>query len=218
MNPCHEAIGATRSSEKASYRKVIGVYATSVDYDKDSELSQQFFRAAQNKLHWAAHGRTAAELIAERADATKPNMGLTSWSGAQPRRADVVVAKNYLTPDELTALDRIVAAFLTFAELQAEHRPMSMADWARKLDEYLKLAERDVIEHSYASAITHDDAAAKARQQLDQYEQRAILRCDGDSNPERRRRADVVAIARPRAARPERRRRGAPVATAGTAA
>lgn len=164
-----ERIRDIRSSEKVFYRKVLDIYATSVDYDKRSEVSQRFFAEVQNKLHWAAHGHTAAELIAERADATKPNMGLTSWAGSRPRRGDVVVAKNYLAPGEIDALNRIVSAFLEFAELQASNRrPMHMADWSKKLDQYLTLAERAVLDHP--SAITHDDAAAKARQQLDRYD------------------------------------------------
>lgn len=107
-----------RSSEKAFWRKVLDIYATSIDYDPSIEASQRFFATVQNKMHWAAHGKTAAEVIAERADATKPNMGLTSWPGATPRKADVAIAKNYLDADELDALNKIVVAYLDFAEVQ----------------------------------------------------------------------------------------------------
>lgn len=163
-----ERIREIRSSEKVFYRKILDIYATSVDYDPSSETSARFFAAIQNKMHWAVHGRTAAELIAERADATKPNMGLTNLGGPRPRRADIGVAKNYLTADEIAVLNKIVTAYLEFAELQAlNRRPMHMADWISKLDEYLKLSERRVLDH--VGAITHADAVVKAQQELDKY-------------------------------------------------
>jgi hypothetical protein len=116
-----------RSSEKVFWRKALDIYATSIDYDPNVEASERFFATVQNKMHWAAHGYTAAEIIAERADATRPTMGLTSWSGGRVRKTDVTIAKNYLTPDELDALNRIVTAYLEFAELQARsRRPMYM--------------------------------------------------------------------------------------------
>jgi hypothetical protein len=99
-----------RSSEKIFWRKVLDIYATSIDYEPNVEMSQQFFATVQNKMHWAAHGRTAAEIVAERADASKPNMGLTSWAGSKPRKSDVIVAKSYLNHEELEALNRIVTA------------------------------------------------------------------------------------------------------------
>jgi hypothetical protein len=158
-----------RSSEKVFYKKVLDIYATSIDYDPRAPTTQQFFAAVQNKMHWAAHGHTAAEIIAARADASKPNMGLTAWAGARPRRADIFVAKNYLTPDEIDALNRIVSAYLELAELQATNRrPMTMADWSHKLDEFLKLSERDVLDH--VGSITHEVAAEKAQQELDRYD------------------------------------------------
>src|SRR5262245_19683706 len=135
-----------RSSEKVFWRKVLDIYATSIDYDPGVEASQRFFGAVQNKMHWAAHGKTAAEVIVERADATKPNMGLTSWAGPTPRKADVAIAKNYLAIDELDALNKIVVAYLDFAEVQAlNRRPMYMIDWIAKLDEFLELADREVL-------------------------------------------------------------------------
>jgi hypothetical protein len=99
-----------RSSEKIFWRKVLDIYATSIDYEPNVEMSQQFFATVQNKMHWAAHGRTAAEIVAERADASKPNMGLTSWAGSKPRKSDVIVVKSYLNHEELEALNRIVTA------------------------------------------------------------------------------------------------------------
>jgi len=129
-----------RSSEKVFWRKVLDIYATSIDYDPKTEMSRKFFQIVQNKMHWAAHGHTAAEVIAGRADAEKPLMGLTSWTGAKPSRSDVEIAKNYLTAEELDTLNRIVSMYLDFAELQALNRkPMYMRDWIAKLDEFLTL-------------------------------------------------------------------------------
>ena len=150
-----------RSSEKVFWRKVLDIYATSIDYDPRAEASQLFFATVQNKMHWAAHGHTAAEVIAARADASKPNMGLTSWSGEALRKADVAIAKNYLAEEELEALNRIVNAYLEFAELQAlGHRPMYMADWITKLDDFMRLFERDILTH--AGKISHKLAVGKA--------------------------------------------------------
>ncbi len=138
-----------RSSEKVFWRKVLQIYATSIDYDPSAEASQHFFATVQNKMHWAAHGHTAAEIIAVRADAGKPNMGLSTWTGAVPRKTDVTVAKNYLAADELDALNRIVSAYLEFAELQAlGRRPMHMADWIAKFDDFLRLGEREILDHA----------------------------------------------------------------------
>ena len=138
-----------RSSERLFYQKITDIYATSIDYDASAEMTRQFFQIVQNKMHWAAHGHTAAEIVHERADATKPHMGLTSWknSPAGPvRKTDVAIAKNYLTQAELEALNLIVSAYLEFAELQARsHRPMHMADWIAKLDDFLRLGDREVL-------------------------------------------------------------------------
>lgn len=157
-----------RSSEKVLYKKVLEIYATSVDYDPRAEASQRFFATVQNKMHFAAHGKTAAEVIVERADARAPNMGLTSWSGSRPKRTDALVAKNYLEADELEVLNRIVSAYLEFAELQASNRrPMHMTDWGTKLDEYLKLASRDVLRG--AGSVSHEDAIEKAQREFDAF-------------------------------------------------
>jgi hypothetical protein len=159
-----------RSSEKVFWRKVLDIYATSIDYDPSEEASQLFFATVQNKMHWAAHGQTAAEVIAQRADATQPNMGLTSWAGSRPRKEDAAVAKNYLNPDELDILNRIVAGYLEFAELQARNRkPMTMQNWIGKLDDFLRLGERDILTH--AGRITHQQALAKVEQEYDKFRQ-----------------------------------------------
>ena len=153
-----------RSSERVLYRKVLDIYATSVDYDGGAELSARFFRVMQNKIHWAAHGQTAAEVIAARADADVPNMGLTSWSGAKPRCGDVIIAKNYLNPEEIETLNLIVTAYLDFAELQARSRkPMTMEDWISKLDDFLRLSDRELLTH--AGSVSHMAAVAKAQEE-----------------------------------------------------
>lgn len=166
-----------RSSEKQFYKKVLDIYATSVDYDRDSDSSQLFFQTVQNKMHWAAHGHTAAEIVATRADASQDHMGLTSWANqskaALPRKGDVHVAKNYLAQDEIEALNRIVTAYLEFAELQAMGRkPMTMQGWISKLDDFLKLGDRDVLTH--AGRISADEAKLKAHEQYERWHQRQI--------------------------------------------
>lgn len=151
-----------RSSEKVFWRKVLDIYATSIDYDPRSEVSREFFKVIQNKMHWASHGHTAAEIVFQRADSTKDNMGLTSWSGDGSLRADIEIAKNYLSETELDVLNRIVTMYLDFAELQAlDRKPMHMRDWIVKLDEFLKLSGRDILDH--AGKIAHEDAIQKAR-------------------------------------------------------
>lgn len=157
-----------RSSEKVFWRKVLDIYATSIDYDPNTDLSHQFFAVVQNKMHWAAHGHTAAEIVATRADSTKPYMGLTSWSGAKPAKIDTEIAKNYLSAKELDTLNRIVNFYLEFAELQAlSRRPMYMRDWIAKLDEFLRLSEREILSH--AGTISHEAALEKARQEYERY-------------------------------------------------
>jgi len=162
-----------RSSEKVFWRKVLDIYATSIDYDPSDEASYQFFKTVQNKMHWAAHGHTAAELIVERADADRENMGLTSWAGQRPRKADVGVAKNYLKMDELEVLNRIVNAYLEFAELQAmNRRPMHMRDWIAKLDEFLKLSDRNILTH--AGKVSHEVAMLKAEMEYGKFERKRL--------------------------------------------
>lgn len=153
-----------RSSERMFWRKVLDIYATSIDYDPSAEASQRFFQTVQNKMHFAAHGHTAAEVVKARADASRPHMGLTAWSGSAPRKQDVGIAKNYLDADELEALNRIVSAYLEFAELQAlNRRAMTMADWVAKLDDFLKLGGREVLTH--AGSVSHESALIHAERQ-----------------------------------------------------
>ncbi len=163
-----------RSSEKVFWRKVLDIYATSIDYDPNTDISREFFAVVQNKMHWAAHGHTAAEIIASRADAAKPNMGLTSWTGAKPKQADSEVAKNYLIAEELDTLNRIVTIYLDFAELQAlSRRPMYMKDWITKLDEFLKVSERDILKH--AGRVSHDEAIEKARFEFEKFRKKLLV-------------------------------------------
>ncbi|XQA72462.1 virulence RhuM family protein [Xanthomonas sacchari] len=162
-----------RSSEKLFWRKVLDIYATSVDYDPSAEASQRFFATVQNKMHWAAHGHTAAELLMERADASKPHSGMTNWVGAAPRASDAVVAKSYLNAEELEALNRIVTAYLEFAELQAmNRRPMTMDAWIAKLDDFLRLSDRDVLTH--AGRIGREQALEFSKAEFARYRQRTL--------------------------------------------
>jgi len=164
-----ERIRDIRSSERRFYQKVLDIYATSVDYTPNTEMTKQFFAAVQNKMHWAAHGHTAAEVIHQRADATQPLMGLrTTRPGRIIRREDVSVAKNYLTEEELQTLNRIVSLYIEFAELQAlDRKPMTMRQWIEKLDEFLKISGRELLDH--AGQISAETARAKAEQEYDRY-------------------------------------------------
>jgi hypothetical protein len=144
-----ERIRDIRSSEKRFYQKIRDIYKLAADYDPKAEGTLEFFRIVQNKLHFAISGKTAAELISERADASKPNMGLTSWKGVKVRKGDVTVAKNYLNKDELDGLNRIVTMYLDFAEDQAmRHRQIFMRDWREKMDAFLQLNERDILQNA----------------------------------------------------------------------
>ena len=157
-----------RSSEKVFWRKVLDIYATSIDYDPNTDVSREFFKVIQNKMHWAAHGQTAAEVIHGRADASQPNMGMTNWTGARIRKQETEIAKNYLTAEELDLLNRIVTLYLDFAELQAvQHKTMSMRDWVEKLDDFLKLSGRDILTH--AGKISHDAAMLKAHEEYEKF-------------------------------------------------
>lgn len=156
-----------RSSEKVFWRKVLDIYATSIDYDPNTEASQLFF-TIQNKMHWATHGHTAAEIVYQRADAAKENMGLTNWTGDALSKSEAVIAKNYLSPDELETLNRIVTAYLEFAELQALNRtPMYMSDWIVKLDDFLRLSGRELL--AQAGTVSHEQALAKAQSEYETY-------------------------------------------------
>jgi hypothetical protein len=160
-----------RSSERRFYQKVLDIYATSVDYAPDTELAQQFFATVQNKMHWATHGHTAAEIIHQRANASQPHMGLqTTRPGGLVRKEDVSVAKNYLSADELQVLNRIVNLYIEYAELQAlDRKPMRMQDWITKLDDFLKISGRELLDH--AGQISAANAKAKAELEYARYRQ-----------------------------------------------
>lgn len=160
-----------RSSEKVFYRKVLEIYALSIDYDPRVEMTQEFFRTVQNKMHYSVHGHTAAEIIYERADAEKNFMGLTTWTGALPKKTDAEIAKNYLSEKEIATLNRIVSLYLDFAELQAEeHRPMYMKDWIAILDDFLRISRKDILTH--AGKISAQLAKAKADSEYDKFKER----------------------------------------------
>ena len=162
-----------RSSEKVFYRKVLEIYALSIDYDPRVEMTQQFFKTVQNKMHYSVHGHTAAEIIYERADAQKDFMGLTTWSGAMPTKPEAEVAKNYLTKEEMTSLNRIVSLYLDFAEMQAEeHRPMYMKDWINILDDFLRISRKDILTH--AGKISAKLAKEKANKEYDKFKERTM--------------------------------------------
>jgi hypothetical protein len=150
-----------RTSERRFYQKITDIYATSIDYDPAQEISILFFKTVQNKMHWAISGQTAAEIVHDRVNAAKRNLGLTNWRGATIRKQDMVIAKNYLSEPELAALNNLVEQYLVFAEGQAMRRvPMHMVDWIKKLDAFLTLNERDILTHS--GHISHEMAQAKA--------------------------------------------------------
>ena len=160
-----------RSSEKVFYRKVLEIYALSIDYDPRVEMTQKFFKTIQNKMHYSVHGHTAAEIIYERADAEKDFMGLTTWSGAMPSKPEAEIAKNYLTHEEIKSLNRIVSLYLDFAEMQAEeHRPMYMKDWINILDDFLRISRKDILTH--AGKISAKLAKEKADQEYDKFKER----------------------------------------------
>ncbi len=159
-----------RTSEKRFYQKITDIYATSVDYDPTQQISIDFFKTVQNKLHWAITGKTAAEIIYQRTDSEKSNMGLTNWRGAKVRKQDVTIAKNYLEEEELRALNNLVEQYLIFAEGQAMRRiPMYMKDWINKLDGFLRLNDRNILNH--AGEISHQMAKELAEKEYDRFHQ-----------------------------------------------
>ena len=160
-----------RSSEKVFYRKVLEIYALSIDYDPRTEATQRFFKTVQNKMHFSAHGHTAAEVIFQRADAEKVFMGLTTWRGAMPTKHEAEIAKNYLTEEEVDMLNRIVNLYLDFAELQAKsHVPMYMKDWIKKLDDFLTLSGKELLTH--AGAVSAEVGKLKADTEYDRFRER----------------------------------------------
>ncbi len=157
-----------RSSEKVFWRKVLDIYSTSIDYDPSLEMSVLFFKTVQNKMHWAAHGQTAAETIFQRVDSSKPKLGLSNFKGTSPSKQETEIAKNYLTAAELNILNRIVSAFLEIAEIQALNQtPMYMKDWVEQLDSFLKMAKKDILNN--AGSISHEQALQKAHSEYEKY-------------------------------------------------
>ena len=159
-----------RSSEKVFWRKVLDIYATSIDYDPKAEQSILFFQTVQNKIHWAVHGNTAAEIVYQRADGSKLNMGLTHFIGSRPTKSEAEIAKNYLSVEELELLNRIVTAYIEVAEIQAINKtPMYMSDWIMGLDDFLKMTGKNILEH--AGKISHQIAMEKAHSEYEKYKE-----------------------------------------------
>ncbi|MDR0950706.1 MAG: virulence RhuM family protein [Candidatus Ancillula sp.] len=168
-----------RSSERNLYQQVTDIYATSVDYDPRSDATREFFATVQNKMHWAAHQHTAAEVVYDRVDGEKPMVGMTNFKGNYITRDDVKIAKNYLSEKELQVLNLLVSQYLDFAELQAiEEHSMTMADWREKLDEILSVTNRPLLDHK--GKISHEQAVNKAEQEYTKYRQREMLQYESD--------------------------------------
>jgi hypothetical protein len=163
-----------RTSERRFYQKITDIYATSIDYDPTLDISIEFFKTVQNKMHWAITGQTAAEIIHSRADANKPDMGLTNYRGAKVRKGDVTIAKNYLNEEELMALNNLVEQYLIFAQGQAMRRiPMYMKDWIKKLDGFLTVNDRDILNH--AGKISHEMAKQIAENEYDRFHKKSLM-------------------------------------------
>ena len=168
-----ERIRDIRASEKVFYRQVLDIYATSIDYDPHADISLEFFKKVQNKIHYAVHGQTAAEVIYNRADAEKEFMGLTTFRGDRPHLSDAVVAKNYLSEKELRSLGQLVSGYLDFAERQAEReQPMTMADWSAHLDRILTMGGEKLLEG--AGSVSHEQAIDKAKSEYKKYQQKTL--------------------------------------------
>ena len=168
-----ERIRDIRASEKVFYRQVLDIYATSIDYDPKADTSILFFKTVQNKIHYAIHGQTAAEVIYTRADAEKEFMGLTSFKGDRPYLSDALIAKNYLNQQELHSLRQLVSGYLDFAERQAEkHIKMTMADWAGHLDKILTMSGEQLL--IGAGSISHEQANAKAKEEYKKYQEKTL--------------------------------------------
>ncbi len=211
FNELLERIRDIRASERLFYQKITDIYATSIDYDAHAESTQLFFQTVQNKMHWAAHGHTAAEIVRDRANASQPNLGLTTWKNAPAgpvRKGDVTIAKNYLSQEELSALNLIVSAYLDFAELQARsRRPMHMTDWISKLDDFIRLSDHDILTH--AGRISHQQAEEHARAQYEQYDQHRRALGDAADSSDFDEAAKRLADQLP-ASKPARRRKNKP--------
>ena len=168
-----------RSSEKIFWRKVLDIYATSIDYDPKNKLSVDFFKTVQNKMHYATHGNTAAEVIFYRVDSNKENLGLTNFKGNYPTRSEIEIAKNYLTHEELNILNRMVSAYLDIAEINAlDRHPMTMQDWVNELDSFLKMTRKDILKNG--GKISHSQALKKAHEEYDKYMQEHLTTAEQD--------------------------------------
>lgn len=168
-----------RSSEKVFWRKVLDIYATSIDYNPKDKLSINFFKTVQNKMHFATHGQTAAEIIFYRVDANKSNIGLTNFKGNIPTREETEIAKNYLSEEELNILNRMVSAYLDIAEINAlDHHVMTMKDWVNELDSFLKMTRKNILTHS--GLISHEEALKKAHAEYDRYMQNRLTQAEKD--------------------------------------
>ena len=168
-----------RSSEKIFWRKVLDIYATSIDYNPKDKLSIDFFKTVQNKMHYATHGHTAAEVIFYRIDSEKENLGLTNFKGNYPTKSETEIAKNYLTEEELNILNRMVSAYLDVAEINAlDRHPMTMQDWINELDSFLKMTRKDILKDS--GTISHDKALEKAHKEYNKYMEKHLTTAEQD--------------------------------------
>ncbi len=168
-----------RSSEKVFWRKVLDIYATAIDYDPKDKISIEFFKTVQNKMHYATHGHTAAEVIFNRVDSLKENLGLTNFKGDYPTKSETEIAKNYLTEEELNILNRMVSAYLDVAEINAlDRHPMTMQDWVNELDSFLKMTRKDILKGK--GTISHENALKKAHEEYDKYMQNHLTAAEQD--------------------------------------
>ena len=174
-----EKIRDIRSSEKVFWRKILDIYATSVDYDAKEEITKEFFRTVQNKMHYATHGNTAAEVIFNRVDSEKENIGLTNFKGSVPTKAETEVAKNYLTLEELDFLNKLVTAYLDVAEVNAlRMHAMTMSDWVKELDSFLTMTHNDILNHK--GKVSHEQALEKAHEEYDKYMKTHLTQAEKD--------------------------------------
>ena len=174
-----EKIRDIRSSEKVFWRKILDIYATSVDYDAKEEITKEFFRTVQNKMHYATHGNTAAEVIFNRVDSNKENIGLTNFKGSIPTKAETEVAKNYLTLEELDFLNKLVTAYLDVAEVNAlRMHAMTMSDWVKELDSFLTMTHNDILNNK--GTISHEKALEKAHEEYDKYMKTHLTQAEKD--------------------------------------
>lgn len=174
-----EKIRDIRSSEKVFWRKILDIYATSIDYDAKEEITREFFKTVQNKMHFAVHGNTAAEVVFNRVDSQKENIGLTNFKGTMPTKAETEIAKNYLSQEELQVLNRLVSAYLDIAEIKALRRKaMTMKDWVKELDGFLKMTDNEILNDK--GTVSHKEALEKAHREYDKYMQTHLTQAEKD--------------------------------------